>query len=477
MKGHIADSRVGLTLHGSRGAYSDFETLRRLVREAAIAGGLGSADPSVPLADIVSPGATVLLKPNWVLDYNKSGATMDCMVTHPMFILAVLAEVVAARAGKVTIADAPIQNADFERLAPPAWRAQAVSVAGSVPCEILDFRNTIATRGDSQMRTRSGLRDASRFVEFNLGVDSLLEPISSNENRFRNTNYDPDEMAKVQAPGVHRFLLCKEPFEADVILNLPKLKTHGKGGVTAALKNLVGMNGDKNYLPHHRVGGSAVGGDCYEGLKPFKRVAETLLDTANRRINRRGYVAAAWCSELANRVHGGDLEGKWWGNDTTWRMVLDLNRILLYGDTRGAMHDVQQRRVFSITDGLVAGQRNGPLAPEPIDLGAVSFAASSAHADAAHLALMRFVPELIPLVREAFAPMRYPLTHAALRDTRIWFGGVEYDLDAAADELGRDFRAADGWAGHVERRLYAEAPAAGAGSTREPVALQGKTRQ
>jgi uncharacterized protein (DUF362 family) len=450
---NLVDSRVGIALHSGDRLYSDLPRLRALVREAAIAAGLGTLDPDAPLADIIPPGGSVLLKPNWVLDYNKSGATMDCMVTHPMFILAVLAEAVEARAGKVIIADAPIQNANFEALAPASWRAQAAAIASPVPCEILDFRNTIATRGESQMRTQSGLRDPSRFVEFDLGVDSLLEPISTAENKFRNTNYDPDEMAKVQAPGMHRFLLCKEPFEADVILNLPKLKTHGKGGVTAALKNLVGMNGDKNYLPHHRVGGSALGGDCYEGLKPFKRLAERLLDAANRRINRPGYVTAVRGSELANRVHGGDLEGKWWGNDTTWRMVLDLNRILLYGDTNGVMHDVQQRRVFSITDAIVAGQRNGPLAPEPIDLGVVSFAANSAHADAAHLALMKFVPERIPLVREAFGAMRYPVAGAALRDTRIWCAGAAYDLDSAGDRFGREFRAADGWFGRVERRV------------------------
>jgi hypothetical protein len=213
------------------------------------------------------------------------------------------------------------------------------------------------------------------------------------------------------------------------------------------------------------VGGSALGGDCYEGLKPFKRVAELLLDAANRRINRPGYVTAVRSSELANRVHGGDLEGKWWGNDTTWRMVLDLNRILLYGDTSGVMHDVQQRRVFSITDALVAGQRNGPLAPEPIDLGIVSFAANSAHADAAHLALMKFVPERIPLVREAFGAMRYPIARAELRDTRIWCGGEGHDLDSAGDRFGREFRAADGWAGHVERRINFEHGGA-AGSSR-----------
>lgn len=445
MESQIDETRVGLAMTNDSAVYSDHEGLRALVRESVLAAGLGTNHPSAPLAGIIGTGASVLLKPNWVLEYNKSGATMDCMVTHPAFILAVLAEAVAASAGKVIIADAPIQNARFELLAPPAWQARAAEIAGSTDLEILDFRNTIATHRGSELRTRDGLRDQSRFVEFNLGVDSALEPVSENANKFRCTNYNPDDMAKVQRPGVHKFLLCKEPFEVDVVLNLPKLKAHGKAGVTAALKNLVGMNGDKNYLPHHRVGGSKLGGDCYEGLKPFKRVAEFLLDIANRRINRPGYVVAALSSEAFNKVHGGALDGKWWGNDTTWRMVLDLNRILIYGDVLGVLHDQRQRRIFSITDAITAGERNGPLAPEPVVLGAVTCASNSAHADAAHLALMRFRPDSVSLVREAFAHMRYPLADTALTETRVWHDGGSYDLDGAAAKFGRAFRPPDGW--------------------------------
>lgn len=58
-------------------------------------------------------------------------------------------------------------------------------------------------------------------------------------------------------------------------------------------------------------------------------------------------------------------------------MVLDLNRILVYGDAHGAVHDAPQRKIFSLTDGIVAWDRNGPLAPEP--LGVVTFTSNAAH--------------------------------------------------------------------------------------------------
>ena len=446
-------SRVGVAFTTERNpgeTYAHHEALRSLVRAAALAAGFGDMTPAVPLSSIISPGDVVLLKPNWVLHYNKSGATMDCMVTHPAFILAVLAEVVAAGARRVIIADAPIQSAEFDKLAPPDWCAAAAGIAGKTALDILDFRSTVSSYQGSMLVSRGGLRDPERFVEFDLGKDSLLERISTPAGRFRNTSYNADDLARVQRPGVHRFLLCKEPFEVDVVLNLPKLKAHAKAGVTAALKNLVGINGDKNFLPHHRIGGSAIGGDCYKGFKPFKRIGEALLDAANRRIGTRGYVIAGRAGMLMNAVHGGDLEGKWWGNDTTWRMVLDLNRLLVYGDADGKLHDAPRRQVYSLTDAIVAGERNGPLAPEPAPLGAVTFASNSVHADAAHLALMRFDIERVPLVREAFAAMRYPLVAQALGATEVCCDGRRYTLDSTAEELGRDFRPPDGWLGRVE---------------------------
>jgi uncharacterized protein (DUF362 family) len=449
----LDDKRVGLAVAQGAGPaeeiYRDPEALAALVRDAVLQAGLGERDPKVPLADIVPAGGSVLLKPNWVLHKNLSGAGMDCMVTHLEFILAALSEVLAARPGRVIIADAPIQSARFDMLTPPTWRQRIAELAGSTPVEVLDFRDTVVTMRGRDIRPQTHLRDPDRFVKFDLGGHSLLEPISEPAGRFRCTNYDPDDLTRVQRSGVHQYLLCKEPFEVDVILNLPKLKAHAKAGVTAALKNLVGVNGDKNFLPHHRVGGSALGGDCYEGRKPFKRLAEYLLDAANRRIGKRSFLPLTYAALCSKSLHGGDLEGKWVGNDTTWRMVLDLNRVVLYGRLDGTLADERQRRVYSLTDGIVAGEHNGPLAPQPQPLGAVTFAGSSAHADAAHLALMHFDRQRVALVREAFAAMRYPVAQGNPEETEVRCKGDAYLLDETAARFGRDFRPPDGWRGRV----------------------------
>jgi hypothetical protein len=57
--------------------------------------------------------------------------------------------------------------------------------------------------------------------------------------------------------------------------------------------------------------------------------------------------------------------GNWHGNDTAWRMTADLARIILYADREGKIRETPQRRFFSIVDGIIAGESEGPLASTP----------------------------------------------------------------------------------------------------------------
>ncbi|MGE5293853.1 MAG: hypothetical protein ACM3VT_03410, partial [Solirubrobacterales bacterium] len=83
---------VGLASHGlateAAAPYSP-EQASSLIRSAVLAL-TGEQDLQTAFAGIIPAGSTVLLKPNWVLHYNQGGHTMDCMITHPVFIEAVL---------------------------------------------------------------------------------------------------------------------------------------------------------------------------------------------------------------------------------------------------------------------------------------------------------------------------------------------------------------------------------------------------
>lgn len=401
----------------------------------------------------LKPGSSILIKPNWVLHENLGGYGTESLVTHPLFILAVLKEVFKSRPSKVVIGDAPLQSCDFNAVVSHSLRDQIHDMA-TCPVEIIDFRRTVMNDEGLAAGQHTDIRERGRYILFDFGVESLLEEVSSPSNRFRITCYDPDILAKHHGVGRHRYLLCKEPFEADVIINLPKLKTHKKSGITAALKNIVGINGNKEYLPHHRFGGSRNGGDCYNGFVPLKLFAEYCLDKANRYIGTSDY--RRWKSlserllEVQKHFGNAEVEGAWFGNDTVWRMTLDLNRLLLYGRMDGSISDMIQRKVYTITDAIVAGEGEGPLAPEPNHLGLVTVADNSACADFLHTALMGFDFRRIPLVREAFKAFRYPIASCNPSECRVRYNSLTYTVEAISRLLGKPFKPSFGWLGHIE---------------------------
>jgi hypothetical protein len=242
-------------------------------------------------------------------------------------------------------------------------------------------------------------------------------------------------------------------FEADVVLSLPKLKTHRKTGITGALKNLVGINGNKDYLPHHRVGGTLDGGDCYPGRSLRKRMVEFFLDMANRRIGGASYrfwwqCARRYWPEVAQSEEGG-LEGSWHGNDTCWRMVLDLNRILLYGRADGTMADTPQRTLWTLTDAIVCGEGEGPLMPSPLVVGAVTFSGCAPAVEMVHAALLKFDHTRLPIVHCSMDPFRWPLA-PELEEPQINYDGQRLSLAKIARQLGVAARPPAGWRGQVE---------------------------
>lgn len=439
----------------SENCYDDPDVIRRLVRTAMTEFGLGRKNSGVPLADIISPGQTVLVKPNWVYHQNQAPYGNESLVTHPEIVLQTLLEITAAKPTRVILGDAPIQGCDWTKLITPAFRSRLkeIEATSGVPIDLVDFRRTVTKTENLEDGVEVDQRDRDRYVLFDLANESWLEPVSDPQGRFRVTNYDPSELAKRHQPGRHQYLLCKEAFEADVVIQLPKLKTHRKTGVTGAIKNLVGLNGNKDYLPHHRVGGSRVGGDCYQGRNLRMRTVEWLLDSANRNLGRPVYGTLRKLADLQSRFIRktpiGGLEGSWYGNDTCWRMVLDLNRILNYGTIDGELSSTRQRVIYSLTDAVVCGQGDGPLAPEPLALGVVTFASNSVAADSVHCVLLGIDPERIRLVCAARSESRWML----LDQGSVPYAAIDarsLPLHEIRDTIGVNARLPEGWAGQVE---------------------------
>jgi uncharacterized protein (DUF362 family) len=282
----------------------------------------------------------VLLKPNWV-SHNRKETDEVCLRTHDNFLLAALEMVLRKKPASVLIGDAPVQGCDWDRTCRPAFtqKVEELSSFYRVPVKIKDFRRVTFDPSKNNLTTeRNALSD---YLIFDLGKDSCLEPISSKKSIFRVLDYDPSRLAVSHTLGVHKYCITKELFKADVVISLPKIKTHQKTGITVALKNIVGLNGDKDYLPHHRVGGLNEGGDCYPGNNILRRGAEWALDNANRQQGKYKYwlwrttARVFWRLTIHTKTH--NLGAGWYGNDTCWRMVMDLNKIVIFGRTMGQL--------------------------------------------------------------------------------------------------------------------------------------------
>lgn len=345
----------------------------------------------------------ILIKPNWV-KHSIRGVDELCLRTNDKFLLAALDVVLSFKPSEVVIGDAPVQGCNWAKIISKELHngVNNLSKVYNIPVFIKDFRRT--TFRPSQNNPSRDLHPIADYIVFDVGNQSYLEPITlNNKNVFRVTSYNPDMLADTHKPGVHKYCITKELFHADFILSIPKVKTHQKAGITAALKNIVGINGDKDFLPHHRIGGTGRGGDCYPGNNILRYWAELALDEANRVQGRPGYriwqkvSSALWTLSIPQAVH--HIAAGWYGNDTCWRMVLDLNNIALYGKKDGTFSNEMQRQVFSLCDGIVGGQGDGPLKPDPLPLGMIGFTNQSVLCDIAFATLMRFDFRRIPLLK------------------------------------------------------------------------------
>jgi hypothetical protein len=109
--------------------------------------------------------------------------------------------------------------------------------------------------------------------------------------------------------------------------------------------------------------------------------------------------------------------GNWSGNDTCWRMALDLNRALLYGNPDGSWREAAVPKCYvAIVDGIVGGEGNGPLCPDPVMSGILFGGTNPAAVDAVAGRYMGFDPAELPIVAHAFAPHRWPIGRGPLDD-------------------------------------------------------------
>lgn len=366
-----------------------------------------------PLGGCIQPGQTVLLKPNWVRDFNAVDPSIDSLVTHAAVLRPILDYVLLALKGKgrIILADAPLQSCDFDNLLQRTRTGELIEIYRAdypnVTFAITDLRKTIlkrlnaaaSRRGEQFQISNSG--DPEGYSLVDLAEDSFLTDLADRSADFRVTNYDHHLLKQHHNQEKHEYLVSNLILTADVVINLPKMKTHIKAGLTGALKNLIGINGHKEFLPHHINGSFFDGGDQYMYRSRWKELHNKIYDVYwsrhkiqslwQNRWQRWSLLGLAAISKLLDKENLYD--GGWFGNETIPRTTLDLNHILYFYDLKKKkLSSEPVRTVFHVVDGIVAGEKNGPLRPRAKTAGVIIAGFNPLIVDTAMAVLIGYQP-------------------------------------------------------------------------------------
>jgi uncharacterized protein (DUF362 family) len=419
-----------------------------------------------PLKTVVSPGDRVVLKPNFLSHRNKyRRADWECVITHGSVIRAVLDYVTLALEGRgeVWIADGPQFDADWSAIVSMTGLDRILeygkSFYGNVPVRMLDLRPEWwpDVREGVIGRRESLPGDPAGSQAIDVGRWSALGDLPE-AKRFHGSDYDEAETNSYHGRGRHEYLLSGTCAGADVIVNIPKLKTHKKVGATLCLKNIVGINTGRNRLPHYINGSPRDHGDEFPDPGPHRALEHTGIRTFERgMLKHPGIVAPLFriSKRVGKRLFGDTRRvirtGNWYGNDTCWRMVHDINACILYSDSE--RFPVQRaKRYLGIVDGIVGGEGDGPEAPEPVTAGLIVAGLNPVAVDSVSVWMMGFDPLKLAMIRNAFERRDLPLAGFGYDDIRVVsnnpdFVGALRQLDPAR---ALKFKPHFGWSGHVE---------------------------
>jgi len=432
-----------------------------------------------PLGEIIKPGDKVVLKPNLVINEHELGlpgieaSTVHGSVIRPFVDYAYIA---LKGDGRITIGDSPIKEVDFPKIMKLIGVDTILdfyaSRQGGVSVEVVDYRDLRAYRREDGTIVGVSRLDGDQrgYTVVDLKKESMFDEIADLHGRFRSTAavYENviDEAHNAES---HKYSFANTVLEADVFICLAKLKTHRKAGVTLSLKNLVGLTNEKRWLPHHRIGTVGEGGDMLPDDAPLSnRVADRVYECFKAtRMGMFGFKYILPClrfiyqlivrhilSRIEKKEHLPWAEGDWYGNDTVWRMVLDLNHILLFADKSGHLQQTPQRRYFTCIDGIIAGHKEGPLHPTPKPTGVLVGGYNPVAVDLACIRLMDFDYKKIPLMMGVDRMQRrinpYKFIDETWQELNISSNNSDFLKLKDPGALFFAFEPSAGWKGHIE---------------------------
>lgn len=424
-----------------------------------------------PLGEFITSGDTVLIKPNWVEHKNKNADVHDnlaCMVTQPAVVRAVIDYVAIALngSGTIVIGDAPMQGCDLQKMFEITGYDKLFSFYhGKIDLQVADLRKySVSTKVNGVYSKPVMTENNAGCIRVNLGKHSMHAEKDMFEPEYKVSDYMQSQTREYHNAGKHDYEINRLALQADVIINVPKPKTHRLAGMTAAVKNFVGITYDKACLPHRIEKDKQHGGDAYLKKSIWKQWMHEFDEKRTYASQTGKYVSAKVNDVLMKMCYAVSVAtskdkyriGSWYGNDTIWRTAVDLNYILLHADKTGKICDDVQRTILTIADMVICGQRQGPVAPTPKPLGMIMMAENCMLFDFVMCKIMGFNPDRLPVFgkEEVYKSFGY--------DSRVQLENETVKMSCYDEGLieckVKDFRGKgewrfvphDGWKGHIE---------------------------
>lgn len=415
-----------------------------------------------PLGEIIKPGNTVVIKPNFVLSNHSGGGDIYSIVTHPSVIRSIIDYCLIAlkENGKIIVADAPQYNCNWNELMYVTKLLETVSFLRGktkVKIEVLDLRKYWSNGKHFPSSTRKLSGDPKGVTIVDLGERSEFCGLDNN-GEYYGAVYDREETKSFHSNGKHAYEISSSILSADVIINLPKLKVHKKVGVTLNQKNLVGICTNKNCLIHYTLGSPRSGGDQFpDGLLTRKQMTIVKFE---RWMYDRFLAGRTILGEYIHRFIYGLLylrlvsrfglslqkgvrkldAGNWHGNDSAWRMTKDLALIIKHFDKRGKFRKKSQRRLFSLIDGVIGGEGDGPLEPSAKNAGVLIGGGDFLLVDIVAARLMGFDPGKI---------MQFGKSKLYFKKIRLISNAVSYLSMFVNRKKYLNFKPHPGWVGYI----------------------------
>ncbi|WP_050641981.1 MULTISPECIES: DUF362 domain-containing protein [Clostridia] len=408
---------------------------------------------------------TVVVKPNFVQESRVQDDDWDYVITHPVIISAVLELLceILDQDGRIILADAPMTGASFDKILShlPVEEWKQYCGVKKIPFEIIDLRDEeweMASNGIILNRQKLSGDPLGKVLANLQRENSEFFYKSATTQKLYGADYNIKETNNAHNGVDNYYSVSKTVISADVFINLPKLKTHKKAGITCCLKNLVGINTNKNLLPHHTIGTPKDGGDQFESSSSSASIESGITMAAKNMVVKFKILSPLLIplKKIAVLFWGDNKKtarsGGWFGNDTLWRTILDLNKVMFYANSDGTFREdkcLSKKKYIGIVDGIYAGQGNGPLEPDLIKAGLLICGTNPVAIDCVAAKLMHFDYKKIPQLYHAFDINKYRLIESTYEEIECVYRNKKQKLlDLESSDLF--WKAALGWIGHIE---------------------------